>query len=147
MDISSITDEIYLGARIPAVEIKDLEPLGITLVISMLHEKTPPEYQQNGMPFLDLPSFDFPLLPISMKTLRKGVAAALPVIERGEKVLVYCKFGRHRSVVMAASILIALGYPSDEAMALIDRQRPEADPYIWYIKNRIKAYEVAFKVS
>jgi protein-tyrosine phosphatase len=73
--------------------------------------------------------------------LRRGVEAALPVIEHGQSVLIHCKAGVHRSVAMTTCILIAHGYAADEAMKLIVEQRPVADPYAPYILSRILAFE------
>jgi len=82
-----------------------------------------------------------------MSKLFKGVKFALPAIKRGENVLVYCHKGRHRSVAMAACILIASGKTADEAMRLIAEKRPVADPYAWHIQRRIKEFEAEWKKS
>jgi hypothetical protein len=69
------------------------------------------------------------------------VEAALPVIEDGGRVLVFCEAGRHRSVAMASCILIGLGYPADEAMQLVSTKREVADPYAWHIQRQIRRFE------
>jgi protein-tyrosine phosphatase len=104
---------------------------------------TPPARQIRRPPFrlLRLPAIDSPLTPIPLHTLRAGVDAALPYLQRGERVLVHCRAGRHRSVAMAACILIATGMTADEAMALIVAKRPVADPRIFYIESRILRFE------
>ena len=48
-------------------------------------------------------------------------------------------------VVLAAAILIAKGYSADEAMALIARRRPKADPYAGHIERQIKKFEAAWQ--
>lgn len=141
MDVSSITDYLYLGARPQEGEAKELERLGIKLVISMLHDHFWHELKNRPFAFVRLPTVDFPLIPIPVKTLYKGVLVAQAVIKQGGKVLVYCKMGRHRSVAMASSILISQGYSAQEAMKLIDRQRPVADPYMFHIKRQILKFE------
>ncbi len=73
--------------------------------------------------------------------LWRGVRAAIPVIDRGEKVLIHCKSGVHRSVAMSACILIARGLPAGEAMQLIVDQRPVADPHAPHIESRIRLFE------
>ena len=67
-----------------------------------------------------------------MEKLKKGVEAALPVIEEGHSVLVYCREGRHRSVAMACCILIA---------KLVKEKREKADPDAWHIQRRIRKFE------
>jgi len=75
-----------------------------------------------------------------MFILRRGVLAALPVIEAGNSVLVHCKAGVHRSVAMACCILIAMGYTAENAMQLVKEKRDKADPYIPYIRKRIEKF-------
>jgi len=93
MDISAVTSNLYLGAKPGNEEISKLQEMGITLVISMLHELKPKEYQQTRIGYLRLPTYDFPLLPIPMRKLVKGVETALAMMQRGGKVLVYCRSG------------------------------------------------------
>lgn len=92
-----------------------------------------------------LRAFDFPLIPIPLKTLSRGVEAALPVIQDGYRVLVFCEGGRHRSVAMASCILIGLGYSADDAMDLISRKRGVADPYAWHIQRQIRRFEATHR--
>ena len=76
-----------------------------------------------------------------IKTLEKGVRAAIPVIQNGDSVLVHCKAGIHRSVAQAACVLIGMGYTADDAMQLIKEKRAVADPDAGYIKKRIYKFE------
>ena len=71
----------------------------------------------------------------------EGVRAAAPIIAQGRKVLVHCHYGRHRSVAMAAAILIAQGATAREAMAMLSARRASADPHIWYIRRQIEKFE------
>jgi protein-tyrosine phosphatase len=88
-----------------------------------------------------LPTFDIPFVPMPIKTLKRGILAALPVIENGDSVLVHCKEGIHRSVAQAACVLIGMGYTADEAMQLIKEKRAVADPYARHIQSRIRKFE------
>ncbi len=76
-----------------------------------------------------------------MLLLWTGVEMALPVIKEGKNVVVHCAYGRHRSVALACCILIGQGYSAANAMALVKRQRPIADPYASYIRARIERFE------
>ncbi|MCX6067191.1 MAG: dual specificity protein phosphatase, partial [Chloroflexi bacterium] len=69
--------------------------------------------------------------------LLQGTHIALETIQNGGKVYSHCARGRHRSVAMGAAILIAQGYSSEDAMQLIKKQRPIADPDMFYIRRRI----------
>jgi len=81
------------------------------------------------------------LIPISIKKLLIGVEAALPIIQNKGKVLVFCMLGKHRSIAMAAAILISMGHTSKEAINLLTSARKAADPRRWYIRSQIMAFE------
>jgi dual specificity MAP kinase phosphatase len=142
MDISPITDYLFVGAQPHARDAEQLKALGITLIISMRGSRGPVKaLTQPPLNMLWLRSFDTPLTPIPARRLLKGVQAALPVIEAGGKVFAHCAYGRHRSVVMAAAILIAMGLSSDEAMQLLKKRRALADPKAWYVRPQITRFE------
>jgi protein-tyrosine phosphatase len=131
MDCSSITDSLYLGTT-PEREDYD------HLVINMRIEKRPnPDFHHEPIRTIHFRTFDHPLFPIPIRVLEQGVRAALKEIERGGKIFVHCFGGRHRSVAMAASILIGQGYTPDTAMNLLKKKHGKADPDIWYIQSRI----------
>jgi protein-tyrosine phosphatase len=71
----------------------------------------------------------------------KGVAEAISVLEAGGKVYIHCHGGRRRSVALAASVLIAQGYDSNEAMDLLKQRRSVADPYRRHIRQVILKFE------
>ncbi len=146
MDISQITENLYIASRVKGEHLEDILQLDPGLIISMIvHLRPPKALAENGLEVLWLRTFDFPLIPIPLKTLSRAVVAALPVIEDGGRVLVFCEGGRHRSVAMASCILIGLGYPADEAMELISRKRSAADPYAWHIQRQIRRFETYWK--
>jgi hypothetical protein len=86
------------------------------------------------------PSIDLPLIPIPPKRLRVGVEAAIPVLARGGGVLCHCREGRHRSVAMVCSILIAQGCSAVAAMDLVAERRAPADPRAFWIAPRIRKF-------
>ena len=140
-DLSQIADDLYLSSLPKKEHVEHLRSLGIRMVISMTVFRAPSVYRQPPMQFTHCPSLDTPLTPIPIFILRRGVTAALPVIEGGESVLVHCKSGVHRSVAMASCILIARGYSAENAMRLIKDNREKADPYAPYIRKRIEKFE------
>lgn len=141
MDYSQITDYLSIMASPVDADAATLLDNNVKLVLAMNHKVPPGALRTAPLALLHLPTSDSPFLPIPMAKLQTGVEAALPVIDAGGGVMVYCNRGRHRSVTMAAAILIAKGYTADEAMALIKHRRPAADPGIWYIKSRIRKFE------
>ena len=140
-DLSQITDDLYLSSLPKKEHVEHLQSLGIRMVISMTVPRAPSVYRRPPFQFVHCPSLDTPLTPIPIFILRRGVSAALPVIEDGKSILVHCKSGVHRSVAMACCILIARGYSAENAMRLLKEKRDKADPYRPYIRKRIEKFE------
>lgn len=141
LDVSAITDQLYVAARPRKAHTAHVGELKIDLVISMVWFRPSRELTRPPFRTLRLPTIDSPLTPIPLWMLRSGVSEALNVLGVGGRVLVYCRAGRHRSVAMASCILIGQGMTADEAMATIVAHRPVADPHAFYIESRIRAFE------
>ena len=140
-DISQITDFLYISAWPEEHHADELISYNIRLILSMHWRKPSKELNRPPLRIIWLPTFDTPVTPMPIRTLRKGVRAALPIIKDGHAVLAHCKAGVHRSVAMASCVLIGMGYSADEAMKLVSEKRPVADPYAGYIKKRIYKFE------
>jgi len=138
---SAITDQLFIAPRPRVRHMEHIHGMDVQLVLSMIGVTPPPALAEPPFTLLRLPVFDNPLLPIPLAALRRGVDAALPVMASGGRVLVYCRAGRHRSVAMAACILIARGMTAEQAMDLIVQRRPYADPHARHIERRIRAFE------
>lgn len=142
MDISKITDYLYVSSRIGKEHADELRALGFDLIISMIAELPPDEiYALPPFKTLWIKTYDAFFIPISIKKLLAGVEAALPIIQNKGKVLVFCREGKHRSIAMAAAILISMGYTSAQAINLLAAARKAADPRMFYIWIQIKAFE------
>lgn len=139
--ISRITDYLYISAFPRGDHVAEIVALGVRLVLSMHWMRPTKMLGEPPIKLLWLPTFDVPFLPMPIKTLNKGVRAALPVIQDGGAVLVHCKAGVHRSVAQAACVLIGMGYSADDAMQLIKEKRAVADPDAGYIQKRIRKFE------
>jgi protein tyrosine phosphatase (PTP) superfamily phosphohydrolase (DUF442 family) len=141
LDISQITEYLYVAA-VPKAEYADaISNLNVRLVINMKFITAAKVYQEPPFRMLTLRTFDSIFIPIPIRKLEKGVETALPAIQNGESVLIYCRRGRHRSVAMASTILIANGYSADDAMQLVSSKREAADPYAWHIQRQIRKFE------
>jgi protein tyrosine phosphatase (PTP) superfamily phosphohydrolase (DUF442 family) len=138
MDFSPVTDNLFIGTTPSADDYDHLRELGVELVINMRVESRPRKAPDTApLRLLWLPTFDSPLIPITIKSMVRGTIAALETIQRGGKVYAHCAGGRHRGVTMGAAILIAQGYEPHIAMTLIKQRRPIADPFAFYIRPRI----------
>lgn len=147
MDISKITDQLYIAAHPQAEDASAINELNVRLILNMIFIPPADVYKNPPFRMITLRTFDSIFLPIPIGTLVKGVKAALPVIAAGDSVLVYCRQGRHRSVAMAAAVLIGQGYTAEEAMQLIKSKRAKADPYARHIRRRITKFEQIWRKS
>jgi protein tyrosine phosphatase (PTP) superfamily phosphohydrolase (DUF442 family) len=140
-DASVITDQLFIAPQLRRRHVEHVRGLGVDLVLSMIWFAPPREMTRPPFRLIRLPCFDSPLLPIPLFMLRRGAAAAVLVLEAGGRVLIFCRGGIHRSVAMAACILIARGMTADEAMDTIVARRSVADPHAPHIERRIRAFE------
>jgi protein tyrosine phosphatase (PTP) superfamily phosphohydrolase (DUF442 family) len=122
LNISRITEYLYVAALPNAEYAAEISKLNVRLVINMIFIMPAKVYQKPPFHMLTLRTFD----SIS--------------IQNGESVLIYCRQGRHRSVAMASTILIAKGYSADDAMRLVSSRREAADPYAWHIQRQIRKF-------
>ncbi len=138
MNFSPITADLFIGTTPSTEDYNHLRGLGVKLVINMRVEFRPrKDPHPTPLHLLWLPTFDSPLAPIPIKTLRRGAKAALETIRAGGKVYAHCAAGAHRGVTMGACILIAQGHDPHAAMNLIKEKREQADPFAFYIRPRI----------
>jgi hypothetical protein len=140
-DISRITDYLYISAWPENQHVEEILGLNIRLILSMHWQRPAKSLGLPPLQLLWLPTFDTPITPIPLSTLRRGVEASLPVIREGKAVLSHCRYGVHRSVAMACCVLIGNGLSADEAMRLVSSNREAADPYAGYIQARIRKFE------
>ncbi len=148
MNYSAITDNLFIGTPPGRADWDRLRDLGVGLVIKMRWMPGPrPAPTNPGLRYVWFRTFDTPLLPIPVKALIEGVQLALEEIKAGGKVYTHCAAGRHRSVAMAASILIAQGLAPEGAMGLIKERRPIADPDAFHIRRRILMFAEQWEIS
>jgi protein tyrosine phosphatase (PTP) superfamily phosphohydrolase (DUF442 family) len=140
-EYSQITDQLYVAAWPTGEDYDELKDLGVRLVINMDWVPADEKLSEPPLRVLALTEIDTPLTPMSMKNVWKGVNQAQEIFDEGRVVMVYCKGGVHRSVVMACCILISQGYSAEEAMARVKERRPVADPYTEHFKSRILEFE------
>ncbi len=141
MNYSAITEDLIVGTTPGRRDFDLLRDLGVSLVINMRWMPGPrPPAGDPGLRYIWFRTFDSPLLPIPLRALIQGVHEALEEIKSGGKVYTHCAAGRHRSVAMAAAILIAQGEPLEKAISLIKERRPVADPTAFHIRRRIELF-------
>jgi protein tyrosine phosphatase (PTP) superfamily phosphohydrolase (DUF442 family) len=141
MNFSSITDNLLVGTSPGPRDFDVLRELGVGLVINMRWMPGPrPPAAEPALRYIWFRTFDSPVLPIPIRALIQGVHMALEEIKAGGKVYTHCAAGRHRSVAMAAAILVAQGVTPEGAMSLIKERRPVADPEAFHIRRRIMLF-------
>jgi protein tyrosine phosphatase (PTP) superfamily phosphohydrolase (DUF442 family) len=138
MDFSQITNDLFIGTMPTATDYDLLRDFGVRLVINMRFMRGPqPDLHPEALNLLWLRTIDSPIILIPIRKLIQGTQAALETIRNGGKVYSHCAKGRHRSVAMGAAILVAQGHTPETAMQLIKKQRPIADPGLYYIRSRV----------
>lgn len=142
LEYSQITENLYIGAWPTKYNVETIQSLGVTLVISTILENVDKELGQPPLRLVKMRMSDaIPKRPYyPTETLMRGVHAALDAFEGGEKVMVFCKSGRHRSVTTACCILVGQGYASADAIELVESKRPQADLNEALVK-RIETFE------
>ncbi len=145
LDISEITDYLYVAAWPKAPHREDLIDMNIGLIISMILQFHDKELEREPLRLVRYLTVDSFLTPIPIKTFFKGVKEAEKTFNEGKKVVVYCKHGVHRSPAMAAVILISRGFTAEEAMDLIALKRDNTKPHDKHIKSRILLFEKKWK--
>ena len=118
-----------------------LKELGVKLVINMRAGKKVRRIKTLPMPIVWVPTLDSRFFPIKPSRLIQAVGLCQNVIRDSGKIYVFCRVGRHRSLVMCAAILISQGYTAEEAMHLIKSKRAAADPNASHIKKAVYRFE------
>lgn len=139
-DISRVRDGLYVASLPRRQDAPLIQSLGVHLILSLTLQPPPSRYHHAPFRVLRLPWPDSPLLPMPLRLLARGVTAALSEMDAQRGVLVHCRMGVHRSVALAACILIAQGATPRDAMGLVKEARPLADPYAWYVAPRIDLF-------
>jgi protein tyrosine phosphatase (PTP) superfamily phosphohydrolase (DUF442 family) len=141
LDISQITEGLFVSNWPIAKHVPVIVDHGIKLIICTLRERQDKELNQPPLKMVQIQMTDAPFMPLPMSKLQKGVETAIPYLEADSKVLVFCKSGIHRSVAMASCILIGQGHSAAEAMKMVADTREIADPYKPHIRKRIEKFE------
>jgi len=149
MDFSRITDDLFIGTMPSYLHYDELRELGVKLIINMRFSRGPETDRAAESPIrlLWLRTIDSPFFPMPIDKLIQGARAALDTIRQGGRIYVHCAYGRHRSVVMGACILIAQGMSVEQAMRTIKERRAAADPDVYYMKSRILNFAERWKVE
>lgn len=146
VDISKITDYLYVGSVVRKEHAEEILALKFDLMISMIAQiRMDPVYTAHPFNSLWIRTYDTFFTPIALKKLLQGVNAALPVIQSGGKVLVFCREGKRRSIIMSSAILIAMGYSAKNAADILMKNREAADPRKWYVRWQIHGFERYWK--
>jgi sporulation protein YlmC with PRC-barrel domain/protein tyrosine phosphatase (PTP) superfamily phosphohydrolase (DUF442 family) len=137
-----IIDGLYIAAWPTQEDVALIKSLGVRLIICMDWVKPDAVLDEAPLHLISISFRDLgPFTSIPMPEVRQGVETALPVLQAGDGVMVYCKAGINRSPMMACCILIASGYSAEEAMALVKERRPVANPYHPTYRKQILKFE------
>ena len=141
---SQIANQLFVAAWPVGENYAEIVDLGVRLVINMEWVSPDPKLGQAPLRTLTLETRDSPLTPMPLDKLWTGVRVSAETMAAGDKVMVYCKGGVHRSVVMACCILVSQGYSGEEAIRLVKEKRPVARPDDGHYKKVIEDFEAAW---
>jgi protein-tyrosine phosphatase len=138
MDIITwVTDRIAVGGGIwSAANMEKVSQEGITHIIDMQIEfddtalAKPHKIEVCWIPIDD----DFEPKPPDV--FARGVEFALAALEKGDtKLFIHCAAGVHRAPMMTLALLAVMGWTVDDAMDLIQAQRPVVDFADVYVQS------------
>jgi len=150
MDMTWVTDRIAVGGGIwNDDKMIEVVRAGVTHIVDMQIEFDDTALAQPyGVNVLWNPTDD-DFRPKSPELLRRGVDFALAALADPEaKVFIHCAAGVHRAPMMTLAVLRALGWPLQDAVEIIETQRPVADfaqVYVESVEHFMKSYQAARK--
>jgi predicted protein tyrosine phosphatase len=125
-DLVWITTELAQSGRFASREAPMLARLAIGAVLDLRAE------EQHDGPLLARADLHYLHLPIpdraapTEEELTRAADWVLQELAADRKVLVHCRLGLGRSVTVVTAVLMRMGYPLGEALALVRRRRPNA---------------------
>jgi protein-tyrosine phosphatase len=145
MDMTWVTDRIAVGGGIWNEEnLEELLRHGVTHIIDMQIEfDDRPLAEPYPVKVLFNPTDD-DFLPKPPQLFQTGVEFALAALDEVEsKIYIHCAAGVHRAPMMTLAILRVLGWPLEEAKAVIQERRyvvDFADVYVESVEEFVKVY-------
>lgn len=128
MTIHQIADtNLYVGNSNDARDIDNLRRLGIKRVLNVATDLEGPwfhgDYRNYKIPLTDGPGNQLYQYQLALYT-------ATTILSHGEKLLIHCHAGISRSPSIAAACLVFLkkARTIEEALQIVKRHRPEANP-------------------
>ncbi len=146
LNMSWITPDLAVGGRVLPEDIHRLAASGVTRVVDTRseHQDDAAQMATAGIQLLYLPAPD--TFPLTVEQLRKGAAWVSQQIKGGQRVLIHCEHGVGRSVLLAASTLVAMGMSPRQALGLIQAKRWQAAPNHRQMR-RLEEFEQSLKTA
>lgn len=125
-DLVWITPDIAQSGQFASREGSALARLDIGAVLDLREEAQhePAPLGKAGLHYLRLPIPDHGAP--SQEDLARAADWVLQEIGDDRKVLVHCRLGLGRSVTLVVAVLLRMGYPLSDAVALVRKRRPDA---------------------
>jgi hypothetical protein len=122
---TEVVDGLWLGMRPFEREVAELEARSVYCIVDLCAELGPiarlkrPPFERCEVPTMDR-------CPPSDREIERAVQWIVDKRAQGRGVYVHCAFGRGRSAMLTAAVLVRLGVARDaqEAMAMLRRARP-----------------------
>jgi hypothetical protein len=128
-DFNWLHPDLAVGARVPpeAVAVLARRCAFRRLVDLRAEEKHDTALlRRHRIELLHLPTPD--MRPVSLAMLWTGVRWVGEGLSRGERVLIHCRYGIGRSILLAACVLVSQGHTACAALEIIKKARAVASP-------------------
>ena len=137
MDMTWVTDRIAVGGGIWRAEnMAEVAGAGVTHIIDMQIEFDDTELAEpHDIEVLWNP-IDDDFQPKPPEVFQVGVDFALEALsEDGTKLFIHCAAGVHCAPMMTLAVLCSMGWTTDAALELIERERPVVDFADVYVRS------------
>jgi protein-tyrosine phosphatase len=137
MDITWITDQIALGGGIWTIDKMDkVARMGVTHIIDMQIEFDDTELAEPHAIEVLWNPIDDDFQPKPAEVFQVGVDFATEALSReGTRLFIHCAAGVHRAPMMTLAVLCSMGWTTEAALELIERERPVVDFADVYVRS------------
>jgi protein-tyrosine phosphatase len=137
MDMTWVTDRIAVGGGIWRAEnMVEVARAGVTHIIDMQIEFDDTELAEPHAIEVLWNPIDDDFQPKPPEVFQVGVDFAIEALsQEGTKLFIHCAAGVHRAPMMTLAVLCSMGWTTEAALELIEKERPVVDFADVYVRS------------
>jgi len=137
MDMTWVTDRIAVGGGIWRAEnMSEVARMGVTHIIDMQIEFDDTELAEPHAIEVLWNPIDDDFQPKPAEIFQAGVDFATEALSREDtRLFIHCAAGVHRAPMMTLAVLCSMGWTTEAALELIERERPVVDFADVYVRS------------